>query len=30
DFTPSPETDEVRAIVHEPPMTEEERRELGL
>lgn len=28
DFTPSPETDELRAIVHEPPMTEEERREL--
>ena len=30
DFTPSPETDELRAIVHEPPMTEEERREMGL
>ena len=28
DFTPSPETDELRAIVHEPAMTEEERREL--
>ncbi len=28
DFTPSPETDELRAIVHEPPVTEEERREL--
>ena len=29
DFTPSPQTDELRAIVHEPPMTEEERREMG-
>jgi hypothetical protein len=28
DFTPSPETDELRAIVHEPPEIEEERREL--
>jgi hypothetical protein len=27
DFTPSPQTDELRAIVHEPPITEEERRE---
>ena len=30
DFTPSPETDELRAIVHEPPMTEEERREMSV
>ena len=30
DFTPSPETDELRALVHEPPMTEEERRELSM
>jgi hypothetical protein len=30
DFTPSPETDELRAIVHEPPLSDEERRELGL
>lgn len=29
DFTPSPETDELGAIVHEPPMTEEERRKLS-
>jgi hypothetical protein len=29
DFAPSPETDELRAIVHEPPMTEEEQRELS-
>jgi hypothetical protein len=29
DFAPSPETDELGAIVHEPPMTEEERRELS-
>ena len=29
DFAPSPATDELRAIVHEPPMTEEERRELS-
>ncbi len=29
DFTPSPGTDELRAIVHEPPMTEEERREMS-
>jgi hypothetical protein len=28
DFSPSPTTDELLAIVHEPPMTEEERREL--
>jgi hypothetical protein len=28
DFAPAPETDELGAIVHEPPMTEEERREL--
>jgi len=28
DFTPAPETDELGAIVHEPPMTEEQRREL--
>jgi hypothetical protein len=28
DFTPSPETDELGAIVHEPPMTDEQRREL--
>jgi type II secretory pathway pseudopilin PulG len=28
EFAPSPETDELRAIVHEPPMTEEERREI--
>jgi len=27
DFAPSPETDELRAIVHEPPMKEEEKRE---
>ena len=27
DFTPAPETDELRAIVHEPPETEEERDE---
>ena len=30
DFMPSPETDELRALVHEPPMTEEERRELSM
>lgn len=29
DFTPAPDTDELGAIIHEPPMTEEERRELG-
>jgi hypothetical protein len=29
DFAPSPATDELRAIVHEPPMTEEEQRELS-
>lgn len=28
DFTPAPDTDELGAIVHEPPMTEEEKREL--
>ena len=28
DFTPSPDTNELRAIVHEPPVTEEELREL--
>jgi hypothetical protein len=27
-FAPAPETDELGAIVHEPPMTEEQRREL--
>jgi uncharacterized membrane-anchored protein YhcB (DUF1043 family) len=30
DFAPSPETDELRAIVHEEPITDAERRELGL
>ena len=29
DFAPAPETDELGAIVHEPPITEEERRELS-
>jgi hypothetical protein len=29
DFAPAPETDELGAIVHEPPMTEEQRRELS-
>jgi len=28
EFSPAPDTDELGAIVHEPPMTEEERREL--
>jgi hypothetical protein len=30
EFAPAPNTDELGAIVHEPPMTEEERRELGM
>lgn len=30
DFTPSPNTDELRAIVHEPPLSPEEARELGM
>jgi hypothetical protein len=29
DFAPAPETDELGAIVHEPPMTEDQRRELS-
>lgn len=29
DFAPAPETDELGAIVHEPPMTEEQRREIS-
>ena len=29
DFTPSPDTEELRAIVHEQPLTEEQQRELG-
>jgi type II secretory pathway pseudopilin PulG len=29
DFVPAPETDELGAIVHEPPMTEEQSRELS-
>jgi hypothetical protein len=29
DFTPAPDDAELRTIVHEPPMTEEERRELS-
>lgn len=28
DFAPAPETDELRAIVHEGPMTEDEKRDL--
>jgi hypothetical protein len=28
DFTPAPDNEELGAIVHEPPLTEEERREL--
>jgi hypothetical protein len=30
DFTPNPSTDELRAIVHEPPLSEEEARRLGM
>ncbi len=30
DFTPYPQTDELRAIVHEPPISDEERHELGM